>query len=151
MKREQFINLGFTEDMAQKAIDILREELKGFIPKSRFDQVNEVKKELEKKLAVLVVQIGELNNSKFTYQELEKIIRDLWNTSAAIKAEQEAKMKDILIQLAIRSRLKEVKYADLFISKFDKSRLTIGENGTVSGIEEQLEEIKTSYEGLFRI
>jgi hypothetical protein len=151
MKREQFINLGFTEDMAQKAMDILREELKGFIPKSRFDQVNEVKKELEKKLAVLEVQIGELNNSKFTYQELEKFIQDLWNTNVAIKAEQDAKIKDILIQLAIRSRLKEVKYADLLISKFDKSRLTIGEKGTVSGIEEQLEEIKTSYEGLFRI
>lgn len=151
MKREQFINLGFTEDMAQKAMDILKEELKGFIPKSRFDQVNEVKKELEKKLAVLEVQIGELNNSKITYHELEKIIQDLWNTNAAIKAEQEAKMKDILIQLAIRSRLKEVMYAELLISKFDKSRLTIGENGTISGIEEQLKELKKSYEGLFRI
>ncbi len=151
MKKEQFINLGFTEDMAQKTMDIFKEELKGFIPKSRFDQINEVKKELEKKLAVLETQVTERNNSKLTYQELEKILKDLWNTNAAIKAEQEAKLKDIMIRSAIRSRLACVKYADLLISKFDKSRLLVAPDGTVSGIEEQLEEIKMSYEGLFRI
>lgn len=151
MKKEQFINLGFTEDMAQKAMDILREERKGFIPKLRFDQVNEAKKELEKKLATLEVQIAELNNSKLKNRELEKIIKDLWNTSVTIKAEQEAKIREILIQLAIRSRLDHIKYADLLISKFDKSKLTIDPGGTVSGIDEQLEEMKRLYEGLFRI
>ena len=34
MNKEQFIKSGFTEDMAQKAMDILKEELKGFIPKA---------------------------------------------------------------------------------------------------------------------
>ncbi|MGB8455156.1 MAG: phage scaffolding protein [Anaerocolumna sp.] len=151
MKKEQFINLGFSEDMAQKAMDILKEELKSFIPKTRFDQVNEVKKELIKKLDILEVELEELNNSKLVYQELEKIIKDLWNINAAIRAEQEAKLKDVLIWLAIRKKLAQVKYADLLINKFDKSRLTMGEDGTISGIEEQLEEIKTSYEGIFHI
>ena len=149
MNKEQFIKLGFTEEMAQKAMDILKEELKGFIPKSRFDQINTVKKELEKKLAILEIQIAEFNTSKFTNTELEIIMKDLWNTNAAIRAEQEAIIKDILIQLAIRSKLTQVKYADLLIGKFDKSKLTITPDGTVAGIEEQLEEIKRSYEGLF--
>ncbi len=150
MKKEQLIKSGFTEDMAQKVMDILREELKSFIPKARFDQVNEAKKELEKKLACLEIQIAEHKYGKFTYQELENIIKDLWKANAAIRAEQEAKIKDILIQSAIRSRLSRIKYADLLMSKFDKSRLTIASDGTVSGIDEQLEEMKTSYEGLFR-
>lgn len=48
-----------------------------FILKSRFDQINTVKKELEKKLAILEVQIAEFNNSKFTNRELEVIMKDL--------------------------------------------------------------------------
>ncbi|WFR57284.1 phage scaffolding protein [Anaerocolumna sp. AGMB13025] len=151
MKKEQFIKLGFTEEMAEKAVDILKEELKGYIPKSRFDQVNDVKKELERKLATLEVQRKEQNASKLTHQELEKIIRDILSTNAAIKAEQEAKMKDLLKELAIRHTLGKFQYTDLLIGMFDKSRLSVAEDGTVTGIKEQLEEIKTSYEGLFRI
>jgi N-glycosylase/DNA lyase len=151
MKKEQFTKLGFTEDMAEKAVDILREELKGYIPKSRFDQVNEVKKELERKLATLEVQRKEQNASKLSHQELEKIIRDILSTNAAIKAEQEAKMKDLLKELAIRHTLGKFQYTDLLIGMFDKSRLSVANDGTVTGIKEQLEEIKTSYEGLFRI
>lgn len=151
MKKEQFIKLGFTEEMAEKAVDILKEELKGYIPKSRFDQVNDVKKELERKLAILEVQRKEQNASKLTHQELEKIIRDILSTNAAIKAEQEAKMKDLLKELAIRHTLGKLQYTDLLIGMFDKSRLSVAEDGTVTGIKEQLEEIKTSYEGLFRI
>jgi thioredoxin-related protein len=151
MKKEQFTKLGFTEDMAEKAVDILREELKGYIPKSRFDQVNEVKKELERKLATLEVQRKEQNASKLSHQELEKIIRDILSTNAAIKAEQEAKMKDLLKELAIRHTLGKFQYTDLLIGMFDKSRLSVADDGTVTGIKEQLEEIKTSYEGLFRI
>ncbi len=149
MKREQFINLGFTEDMARKVMDILREERKGFIPKSRFDQVNDIKKELEKRLAIQEAQIAELNNIRFHNQEFEKIVKELWNINAAVKAEQEAKLRDILIRSAIRSKLVHVKYAELLISRFDKSRLTIASDGTVSGIDEQLEEMKASYEWLF--
>jgi hypothetical protein len=151
MKKEQFTKLGFTEDMAEKAVDILREELKGYIPKSRFDQVNEVKKELERKLATLEVQRKEQNASKLSHQELEKIICDILSTNAAIKAEQEAKMKDLLKELAIRHTLGKFQYTDLLIGMFDKSRLSVANDGTVTGIKEQLEEIKTSYEGLFRI
>lgn len=151
MKKEQFTKLGFTEDMAQKALEVFREELRGYIPKTRFDQVNEIKKELEQKLSLLEAQFTELNSITFTCQELEKILKNLWSGNAALKARQEEMMKDILIQTAIRSRLVDVRYAGLLTGKFDKSKLTVASDGTVSGIEEQLEEMKVSYEGLFRI
>jgi len=47
MKKEDLIKLGLDEKMAQKVADTFAEYLKGFIPKSRFDEVNEAKKKLE--------------------------------------------------------------------------------------------------------
>lgn len=151
MKKEQFIKLGFTDNMAQKAMDILREELKGYIPKSRFDQVNEVKKDLEKRLSSLEARIEEADSIMFTHQELEKILQDFWRTSSALKTEQEEMMKDVLIRTVVRTKLVNADYADLLTGKLDKSKLTVAPDGTLTGIEEQLAEMQKVYEGMFRI
>ena len=47
MKKEQFIELGLEEEMAIKCEKASQEELKGFIPKARFDEVNNEKKKLK--------------------------------------------------------------------------------------------------------
>jgi hypothetical protein len=151
MKKEQFLKLGFTDEMAYKAMDILREELKGYIPKSRFDQVNEVKKDLEKRLSSLEARIEEADSIMFTHQELEKILQDFWRNSSALKTEQEEMMKDVLIRIAFRTKVVNTGYADLLTGKLDKSKLTVASDGTLTGIEEQLAEMQKVYEGMFRI
>ena len=151
MKKEQFLKLGFTDDMAQKAMDILREELKSYIPKSRFDQVNEVKKDLEKRLSLLEARIEEADSIMFTHQEHEKILQGFWRTCSALMKEQEELMKDVLIRTTIRSKLVNAGYMDLLIGKLDKSKLTVAPDGTLAGIEEQLAEMQKVYEGMFRI
>lgn len=151
MKKEQFLKLGFTDEMAYKAMDILREELKGYIPKSRFDQVNEVKKDLEKRLSSLEARIEEADSIMFTHQELEKILQDFWRNSSALKTEQEEMMKDVLIRIAFRTKVVNTGYADLLTGKLDKSKLTVAPDGTLTGIEEQLAEMQKVYEGMFRI
>ncbi len=151
MKKEQFLKLGFTDEMAQKAMEILREELKGYIPKSRFDQVNEVKKNLEKQLSLLEARIEEADSIMYTHQELENILLDFWRTSSTLKKEQEEMMKDVLIRTAVRTKLVNAGYADLLTGKFDKSKLTVTPDGTLIGIEEQLAEMQKAYEGMFRI
>ena len=40
MKKDELIKLGLTEELAAKVESASAEELKGFIPKSRFDEVN---------------------------------------------------------------------------------------------------------------
>lgn len=149
MKKEQLMNLGLTEEMAQKIIDINYEEMKTFIPKSRFDQVNEQKKELEKILFEKDILITEMSLNKIKNQELEKIIKDLLEANAVIKADQEDKLKNIIIQSAIRAKLVNVKYADLLITKFNISKLVLRSDGTVTGIEEQIEELREVYKDLF--
>ncbi len=151
MKKKQFLKLGFTDEMAQKAMEIFREELKGYIPKSRFDQVNEVKKDLEKQLSLLEARIEEADSIMYTHQELENILLDFWRTSSTLKKEQEEMMKDVLIRTAVRTKLVNAGYADLLTGKLDKSKLTVTPDGTLIGIEEQLAEMQKVYEGMFRI
>ena len=40
MKKEEFVALGISEELAKKAADASAEELKGFVPKTRFDEVD---------------------------------------------------------------------------------------------------------------
>ncbi len=51
MKKEDFTALGIDESAAEKCAAASAEELKAFIPKARFDEVNNEKKALEKTLS----------------------------------------------------------------------------------------------------
>nr|CAC27409.1 putative transposase [Acetivibrio thermocellus] len=50
MTKEQLMEMGLTEEQAEKVLVIYKEDLKSFIPKARFDEVNEAKKNLEEQL-----------------------------------------------------------------------------------------------------
>ena len=45
MKKEDLIALGLTEEQIEKVLNANSEQLKGFIPKARFDEVNNAKKQ----------------------------------------------------------------------------------------------------------
>lgn len=149
MKKEDLIKLGLTEEQAQQVIDAYTESLKGFIPKTRFDEVNETKKDLEKQIAVRDTQLTELTKKAKGNEDLEKTIKDLQDANATTKADYESKLKDITISSAIQSKLTDTKYADLLTGKFDRTKLSISADGTVLGIDEQLTSIKETYKDLF--
>ena len=50
MKKEEFVALGISAELAEKAASASAEELKGYVPKSRFDEVNEEKKNLQRSI-----------------------------------------------------------------------------------------------------
>lgn len=149
MKREQLLELGLTEEQAQKVIDAYTEEMKGFIPKARFDEVNDAKKELEQQIKERDKQLKELAEKVRGNEELEKQIKELQEVNKTTKEQYEAKIKELKIDAAIREKLTDAKYPDLLITKFDKSKLTVTDDGTVLGIDEQLTQIKEQYKDLF--
>ena len=67
MTKEQFIALGLTEEQATKAAEQSASELKTYIPKHRFDEVNEENKIL-----------------KGTVKDNEKALDDLKKSSGEI-------------------------------------------------------------------
>lgn len=69
MKKEQLIAKGLSEQHAQIAVDFCKQELRGFVPKSRFDEVNMRLKAANAKLAAGGMQSPHV----CTYREPEQI------------------------------------------------------------------------------
>ena len=50
---------------------------------------------------------------------------------------------------AIKDQLKDCKYPELVADKFDRTKLILADDGTVSGLSEQLKTVKETYKELF--
>lgn len=149
MTKDQFIALGFTEEQATKAAEASAEELKGFIPKARFDEVNEAKKQAEEDRDAVSGQLETLKKSAGANEDLKEQIEKLQEANKTTKEQYESKIKDMTINSAIQAKLTDTKYPDLLSGKFDKSKLSIASDGSVVGIDEQLTTIKEQYKDLF--
>lgn len=95
MKKEEFIALGISEDLAEKAANASSEELKGYVPKSRFDEVNEAKKQAEGTVKERDKQLEDLKKSTGDTEALKQQISDLQETNKKAALEHEQAMKKL--------------------------------------------------------
>ena len=137
MKKEELTAKGLTEEQARAVMDIYTEEMKGMIPKSRFDEVNTAKADLEKQVADRDKQLKTLKDEAKDSEALQT------------KKDYEAKIRDMKLTSAIKDQLTDCKYPDLVADKFDRSKLILAEDGSVSGLAEQLKTVKETYKELF--
>ena len=70
MDKQKLLEMGLTEEQADKVLEANKIQLEGFIPKNRFDDVNKDKKKLE---ADIVERDKQLEN----FLEQDDIIIDL--------------------------------------------------------------------------
>ena len=151
MTKEQLMEMGLSEELAEKVLAAHKEEFKGYIPKARFDEVNDAKKELENQLKDRDKQLKDLQDKVKGNEELEKTIKELQENNKKAIADYEAKIKNITIDNAIKLALKEhkAKYEDLLVNKFDREKLAIKDDGTIEGLNEQIATLKENYKDLF--
>lgn len=95
MKKEEVIALGIDAELAQKVADASAEELKGYVPKARFDEVNEAKKKAEEMLGERDGQLDKLKKSAGDNEDLKNQIAELQKTNAATIKQHEAEMKQL--------------------------------------------------------
>lgn len=149
MRKEDIVAMGVAEDIAEKIAAASAEELKGFIPKSRFDEVNEAKKNAEALVRERDGQLGELKKTAGASEELLKKIGDLEASNKEAAKAYEARIRDMTLDAAIKDKLSGTQYVDLLMPRVDRSKLEIAADGTVSGIEEQVAGLKAQYKDLF--
>ncbi len=152
MKLNDFIKLGLDEETAKKCETASLEELKGYIPKTRFDEVNNEKKKLEFDVRDRNKQLEDLKKSSGDNEELKKQIEQLQKDNKAKDELHLAEMNKFKIDSAIDKALssagaknnKSVKALLEEVEKFD-----IKEDGTIKGLEDQIKKIKESEPYLF--
>ncbi|WFA10339.1 phage scaffolding protein [Tissierella sp. Yu-01] len=115
----------------------------------RYGKLKAERDDLKGKLETAETTIGDLKKSNKDNEELQATIKTHEGTIATMEANHKAKIRDISIQYAIKSKLTDTKYPELLETKFDKEKLVVNDDGTVVGIEEQLTTIKETYKDLF--
>ena len=150
MNKEQFIALGLTDEQADKAAAASQDELKGFIPKARFDEVNESKKKLEKDVTERDTQIAELGKTAGTSEEMKKQIETLTAANKEAADKYAADLKELTLSNAIKASLTgKVHDEGLVAGLFDRSKLVI-DGEKIVGLDEQLKGLQESKAFLFK-
>lgn len=142
MKKEDFVKLGIDEETAKKCETASQEELKGFIPKVRFDEVNNEKKKLELDLRDRDGQLETLKNSTGDVEAMKKQIATLQADNKAKDDAHAAEIKKMKVDAAVDAALTSsgainTKAVVPFLKDLDKAELA--EDGTVKGLAEQIE------------
>jgi len=122
-----------------------------YIPKDRFDEVNNQVKDLKTQIDDRDKQLKDISKKAEGNEELLKQINDLQTSNKTTKEEFEGKIKSLKLDSAIKLKLKEskAKYEDLLISKFDREKLNLKEDGSIEGLDDQLTSLKEGYKDLF--
>ena len=150
MNKEDLLKLGLTEEQAEKVLSANTEQLKGFIPKARFDEVNNAKKQTEKDLSERDKQLEILKNSTGDIETLKQTIETLQNENKASKEQYEANISKIKLDNAIDNALgnAKAKNSRAVRALLDMEKIKF-ENETLSGLDEQLKALKEAEDSKF--
>lgn len=148
MKKEDLIAMGLTEEQAKKVMDSLDGN---FVTKTRFNEVNEENKTLKQSVADRDKQLEDLKKSSGDNAELKKQIETLQQQNAEQQKAHEAELKQLKLDNAIDTALtaagaKNVKAVKPFI---DTTKIKLGEDGKLTGLDEQLKEVQKTEGYLF--
>lgn len=151
MTKEQFITLGLTEEQATKAAAASQEELKTYIPKHRFDEVNEENKTLKTTVKENATQLETLKNSVGDNETLKTTIATLQADNKKKDDDYQSTLKDLKITNAIKLAIAgKVQDENIVSGLIDKAKLLLGDDGKVTGLDEQLKTLKESKAFLFK-
>ena len=154
MNKEDLLKLGLSEEQAEKVLSVNAEQLKGFIPKSRFDEVNNTKKQLEKDLKDRDVQLENLKNSSGDVETMKQTIENLQRDNKVAKDNFEAELAKFKLESAIDTTLLGSNVINTRAVKalldMDKIKL---DGDVLIGINEQIEALKNAEDSkmLFKV
>ncbi|MGG7160233.1 phage scaffolding protein [Clostridium baratii] len=119
----------------------------------RYNKLKGQKEDLEGQLNTANSTIKDLKKNNVDNEELQKTIKQHEDTIKTQKAEYESKVRNLTLDSAINSALTKAKakHSDLLASKIDRDKLVINEDGTVTGLDEQLKGFKETYKDMFEV
>lgn len=144
MKKDELIKMGLTDEAAEKVAAASAEELKGFIPKARFDEVNTAKNHAEEQVKERDKQIEGLKAASGDAESLKKQIETLQAANKQKDSEHAAEIKKLKVDAAVDAALTSAKAKNLKAARalLDLDKAELSDDGTVKGLAEQIEKLK---------
>lgn len=149
MTLEQLLELGLSEEIAKKVIEAHQAAIKdNYVPLARFNEVNEEKKQYKEQVDNLNKELGKLQKQLEDNQDATKTIEDL---QKQIK-DKEEEMARIRKQNAIKFEVLKANPHDVadILPHLKDDQIVLSEDGTITGLQEQLEALKESKPYLFK-
>lgn len=150
MKREMLKELGLTDEQIDKIMtengnDIEKHKAAAETSKAELDGLKTQLAERDKQLKELQANTGDNAALKEQLEALQQANKEQ-------KAAFEQQMQELRFQAALQTELlkADVVDADLVGVKLDKTKIKLNDDGTVSGLAEQLEGLKKDYSFLFK-
>ena len=139
MKKDELVKLGLDEETAEKVANASAEELKGFVPKSRFDEVNNAKKTAEDTVKERDQQIESLKSAG-NVDDLKQQITALQNENKTKDEAHAAELLKVRIDSDVETALTEAKAKNHKAVKalLDLEKAELGDDGKVKGLREQI-------------
>lgn len=153
MKKEDLVKLGLDEETAKKVADASTEELKGFIPKARFDEVNNDKKKLELDVRERDTQLETLKNSTGDVEGMKKQIETLQADNKTKDEAHAAEIKQLKVESAVNavlsaSKAKNAKAVKALLD-IDMEKVEFGEDGSIKGLDDQIKKLQGAEDSKF--
>lgn len=117
----------------------------------RYNKLKTQKDDLKGQLDTANSTIESLKKSNKDNEILQQTIKDHEATIETLKKDSEVKIRNLTLDNAINGKLAKVddKYKKLLETQFNKEKLTIKDDGTIEGLEEQFKTITETYSEWF--
>lgn len=144
--------LGIAEEQMEPAMDHVKNFLDGaYIPKSRFNEVNEKNKDLAAQIADRDKQLTTLKKAVGDNEQLKAQIEELQKANKEQKEAADARFKDLQMDSAIKLALGDsAQDLDIVSGLIKRDAIVLGEDGKVSGLKEQVETLMKEKPFLFK-
>lgn len=152
MKKEDLIAMGLNEDQAKKVMELHTSVLDGnYVPKTRFNEVNEENKTLKGQISDRDKQLEDLKKSTGDSEALKRQIADLQQQNANAQKAHEAEMNKLKMDNAIEAALTAAgaKNAKAVRSLFDETGFKMNDKGEVEGLADAIKAVQKSDSYMF--
>lgn len=153
MNVEEYIaSLNLDGEAKKKATEGLKNFLKdNYVEKAKFDEAATAKSNLETQIKERDKQLETLKKTAGDKEKLEATIKQLQEDNKSAKTKYETDLKNLRIDSAVKLKLSgTAQDVDIVASLIDKTKLIVSDDGTVTGLDEQINPLKTSKPFLFK-
>lgn len=153
MTIEEYIALlNLDGEAKKKATESLKNLLKdSYVEKTKFDEAAAAKSNLETQIKERDKQLDTLKKTAGDKEKLEATIKQLQEDNKSAKTKYETDLKNLRIDSAVKLKLSgTAQDVDIVAGLIDKTKLIVSDDGTVAGLDEQINPLKTSKPFLFK-